>query len=166
VLGPSRTEALNVVYLVDVAGETAERAATARGLVTASMAALTPAQNLCVVAPGGAGPAVPPEPAPATDETRSLVAEALKNAPARPEALLPAVRKAVSLLEDEAAPKALFILSDRLAKDPALVKSVRALHADRRLQFYLLDAEGTPVADAAGNASPPAPGPDTPPKPN
>lgn len=165
-LGPSRTEALNVVYLVDAAGMTPQRTATARGLVTASMAALTPAQNLCVVTPGGEEQAVPPEPASATDPTKALITEVLKNAPARPEPLLPAVRKAMSLLEDEAAPKVVFVLSDRLAKDPAMLKSVRALHVEARLQLFLLDAEGTPVAEAAGNANAPAPGPDTPPKPN
>jgi hypothetical protein len=152
VLGPSHAEALSVAYVVDAGPETAERAATARGLVTASMTTLTPAQNLCVVTVGGTAPAVPPEPAPATDETRALVTEALLNAPARTESLLPALRKAMGLLENEAAPKVLFVLSDRLANDPALLTSVRALHTDRRLQLFLLDAEGKPVGDA-----PPAP---------
>jgi len=171
VLGPSETEALNVAYLVDSAPMTAERAAKARGLVTASMTGLTPAQNLCAVTAGGTAQAVPPEPAPATDETRTLVTEALKNAPVRTESLLPAVRKAMRLLEDEAAPKALFILSDRLAppggvaNDPALLTSVRALHTDRRLQLFLLDAGGKPVPDAGEKPKPPVPADDAPPAP-
>jgi hypothetical protein len=163
-LGESRAEALNVVYLVDAAGMTPERAATARGLVSASMAALTDAQNFCVVVPDSKT-AVPPEPAPATDETRARVAEALKKDPAPSAALPAAVRKAMALLEDEASPKALFILSDRPATDPALLKSLRALNADpatarpaaggasavasKRLQVYLLDAEGKPIPDGA-----------------
>ena len=155
-LGPSHTEALNVAYIVDAADMTAERAATARGLVTASMTALTREQNVCFVTVGGTATAVPPEPAPATDETRALVAEALKKVPVRTESLLPAVRKATGLLQEEAAPKALFVLSDRLANDPALLKSARALVTDRRVQLFLLDAEGKPVGDAAGDA-PPAP---------
>ena len=161
-LGEARAEALNVVYLVDTAGMTPERAATARGIVSASTAALTDAQNFCVVIPD-AKTSFPPELSPATDETRALAADALKKDPAPSAALPPAVRRAIALLEDEASPKALFVLSDRPAKDPALLKSLRALNADpatarpasggtsavasKRLQMVLLDAAGTPLGE-------------------
>ena len=152
-LGLTRTEALNVVYLLDPVDMTSERAAAARKLVAASIAKLSPMQNLCTAVVGRKDLLVPSELSPATPENRTTAARALPREVGKPDPLASAVEKAMTLLADEAAPKVLFILSDRLAKDPLLLKSVRALHTDRRVQLLLLDAEGNPIAVAGVGAS-------------
>ncbi len=147
--GKARTEAVNVVYVPDAPGPDGDRAAAARELVTTSMSALTDGQNFCVVVPGRAT-VVPTELTPAVDAPRALAAEALKRqAEATRDELLAAARRGADLLEDEAAPKALVIVSDRAAKDPALLKSLSLLAPGRRLQVLVLDAEGKPITGTA-----------------
>jgi endonuclease/exonuclease/phosphatase (EEP) superfamily protein YafD len=143
-LGEVHAQAANVVYLLDAVGMTPERMAAARELVTASMTRLAPAQHLCVAVPGRKEVLVPAELAPATVENRTAALDALPGEAPGEDALLPAVRQAMSVLGDEAAPKALFLLSDRLAKDSRLLASVLALHTDERLQLFLLDGGGKP----------------------
>jgi len=148
-LGQVRVQAVHVVYLLDAAGMTPECLGSARELVKASMAKLEPHQYLCAGAADGEQLLVPAEPASATEENKTAAIGGLPTRPAEPGTLLAALKKAISILKDEAAPKALFVLSDRLAKDGNLLKSVQALNTDKRLQLFLLDAEGKPIPRGA-----------------
>jgi len=148
-LGRLSVQAGRVVYLVDAADMTPERTRSARELVGASVAKLKVEQYLCV---GVAGPKkllVPEEPVRATEENKTAASRGLPAGPQAPGLLLAALRKAMNILSDEAAPKALFIVSDRLAKDPKLLEAVRSLHTDKRLQLYLVDAGGKPIPSSS-----------------
>jgi endonuclease/exonuclease/phosphatase (EEP) superfamily protein YafD len=144
-LGEVRAQAVSVVYLVDTTDMTLERTGMARELVAGSIARLKPEQYLCAGIAGGKERLVPAELAPATEENRAAAGGALPTAPAAPGLLLPALRKAMDILEDEAAPKILFIVSDRLGKDAELLKAVRSAHTDKRLQLHMVDARGKPL---------------------
>ena len=146
-LGDLSREARSVVYLVDPTAMTPDRVESTRQLVTASIARLKPEQYLCVGVSGPIESFVPAELMPATKENKKIAGDGLPVRPSKPAPLLPDVRKAIGILSGEAAPKALFLLSDRLAKDPHLLKSVRAQNTDKLLQLYLLDAEGKLIPD-------------------
>ena len=141
-LGQVTTQAARVVYLVDAADMTPDRVKSARELVGASIAKLKVDQYLCVGVPGGKELLVPAELVSATEGNKRTAIGGLPAAPLPPGLLLSALRKAMNILNDEAAPKALFIVSDRIAKDPKLLKAVQSLHTDKRLQLHLVDAEG------------------------
>lgn len=143
--GQVQAQARSVAYLLDAQGMPPQRYAAARELVAASIGKLTDDQWLCTVVPGRKDVVLPVEFAMADKDAKAKAVEGLPKDAPKEAPLPPAVQKALSLLADEAAPKAMIVLSDRLASDAKLAQAVRAMNKDARVQVILLDGEGKPI---------------------
>ena len=143
-LGEASAQARCVAYIVDGTGMTLERLKAAGEMVRKSLAELKDEQYVWVVVRGKDGLA-PTEPMAATEANRTTAAEGLPiEAPTEGE-FERGLKKAMETMKEEAGPKAVMIVSDRIGKEAKLAKTVETLRTDKRVQIYVVDGEGKRV---------------------